>query len=88
MAILKTFEVPGRGYEGNRMLWESEDQLRQYLTADGVVYKESDLSAALTKLETAAVPGYDLMRMASLTCSRSFFPWGDDVGFGCIASPL
>jgi hypothetical protein len=75
VAILK-FEVPGRGYEGNRMLWESEDQLRQYLTADGVVYKESDLSAALTKLETAAVPGYDLMRMASLTCSRSFFSLG------------
>jgi hypothetical protein len=46
-------------YEGNRMLWESEDQLRQYLTADGVVYDESDLSATLTKLETAAVPGYD-----------------------------
>jgi hypothetical protein len=53
------FEVPGRGYEGNRILWESEDQLRQYLAADDVVYNESDLSEALTKLETAAVPGHD-----------------------------
>jgi hypothetical protein len=61
--------VRGRGYDGNRILWESEDPLRQYLTADGVVYNESDLSAALTKLERAAVPGHDDDSSVAMSCT-------------------
>lgn len=57
VAILKTFDVPGRGFQGNRNLIESEDQLRRYLTEDGVIFDDSILSAALTLLETATLPG-------------------------------
>jgi len=57
VAILKTFDVPGRGFQGNRNLIESEDRLRQYLTEDGVSFDDSTLSAALTLLETATLPG-------------------------------
>jgi hypothetical protein len=56
VAILKTFDVPGRGFQGNRNLIESEDQLRQYLTEDGVIFDDSTLSAALTLVETATLP--------------------------------
>jgi hypothetical protein len=55
VAILKTFDVPGRGFQGNRCLIESEDRLRQYLTEDGVSFDDSTLSAALTLLETATL---------------------------------
>ena len=57
MAILKTFEVPGRGFQGNQNLWESEDQLHECLAEDGISYDDSTLSAALTLLETATLPG-------------------------------
>jgi hypothetical protein len=31
-AIVRAFHVPGRGYDGNRFVWESENHLRRYLT--------------------------------------------------------
>jgi hypothetical protein len=43
-------------------LCESETVLREWLRADGVVWDESDLPAALTKLETATVSGFERAR--------------------------
>jgi hypothetical protein len=57
IAIVASFNVAGRGFQGRRLLCESEHQLREYLAADGVVYDEADLPAALTLLETATLPG-------------------------------
>ena len=37
--------------------------LRDWLRADGAVWDESDLPAALTKLETATVPGFERFRL-------------------------
>jgi hypothetical protein len=59
VAILKTFDVPCRGFQGNRCLIESEGRLRQYLTEDAVSFDDSTLSAALTLLETATLPGFN-----------------------------
>jgi hypothetical protein len=59
-AIIRSFSVPGRGYEGNRNLCPNEDQLREWLQADGVSFDDGLLSAALTRLETAMVPGYNV----------------------------
>jgi hypothetical protein len=59
-AIIRSFSVTGRGYEGNRNLCPHEDQLREWLRADGVSFDDGLLSAALTKLETAMVPGYNV----------------------------
>jgi hypothetical protein len=55
-AILKAFDA-GRSYQGNRYLCESETVLREWLAADGVIVDDATLSAALTKLETASLPG-------------------------------
>jgi hypothetical protein len=59
-AIIRSFSVIGRGYEGNRNLCPHEDQLRDWLRADGVSFDDGLLSAALTRLETATVPGYNV----------------------------
>jgi hypothetical protein len=56
---MPAFSASGRGYQGNRYLCESETVLRQYLTEDGVIFDESDLAPALTKLETASLRGSD-----------------------------
>jgi hypothetical protein len=61
-AIIKAFSV-GRGYQGNRSLCESETVLRQWLNSDGIDFDESDLPAALTRLETATLPGYETTRL-------------------------
>jgi hypothetical protein len=61
-SIIRSLDVPGRGYQGNLALCESEAVLRDWLRADGVVWDESDLPAALTKLETATVPGFERSR--------------------------
>jgi hypothetical protein len=57
--ILKAVNVPGRGHEGNRYLIASDTQLRQYLTEDGVSFDDARLAAALSRLETATLPGSD-----------------------------
>jgi hypothetical protein len=59
-AIIKSFSVTGRGYEGNRNLCPHEDQLREWLEADGLSFDDGLLSAALTRLETATVQGYNV----------------------------
>jgi hypothetical protein len=38
---------------------ESETVLREWLHSDGVIFDEAHLSAALTRLETATLPGSD-----------------------------
>jgi hypothetical protein len=59
-AIIRSFSVTGRGCEGNRNLCPHEDQLREWLRADGVSFDDGLLSAALTMLETAMVPGHNV----------------------------
>jgi hypothetical protein len=59
-AIIRSFSVPGRGYAGNRSLCPHEDQLREWLRADGVSSDDGLLAAALTRLETALVPDYNV----------------------------
>jgi hypothetical protein len=59
-AIIRSFSVTGRGHDGNRNLCPHEDQLRDWLGADGVSFDDGLLSAALTRLETATVPGYNV----------------------------
>jgi hypothetical protein len=51
--------VTGRGYLGNRFSCAGEDQLRQHLTWDGVSFDDVHLAAALSRLETATLPGSD-----------------------------
>jgi hypothetical protein len=58
-SIVGSFYVSGRGHQGNRLLYESEAVLRQYLAEDGVSFDEEDLAPALTMLETAALGGSD-----------------------------
>jgi hypothetical protein len=67
-AIIRTFGVTGRGYQGNRFLCAGEDQLREWLTEDGVSFDDAHLAAALSRLETATLPGSDarLIRGAEL----------------------
>jgi hypothetical protein len=55
-AIIRAF-APGRGFQGNVSLCESEAVLRQWLQADNLVWDEVDLPAAFTRLETATMPG-------------------------------
>jgi hypothetical protein len=55
--VIKAFSVSGRGHEGNRNLCPHENTLRQWLRADGRVFDDHLLSAALTRLEKAEVPG-------------------------------
>jgi hypothetical protein len=57
--ILKAVNAPDRGYQGNPYLIESDTQLRQYLTEDGVSFDDAHLAAALSRLETATLPGSD-----------------------------
>jgi hypothetical protein len=59
-AIIKSFSVSGRGYNGTRHLCESDSVLREWLAADGVSCDDAALSAALTKLETATLPGSNM----------------------------
>jgi hypothetical protein len=86
-AILSSFDVSGRGHEGNRFMCEDEIVLRQWLTEDGVVnFDDATLSAALTLLETATLPssrspllrGSDLHRRnrSQHLVRRSFPPRG------------
>ena len=45
------------------MLCESEHVLREWLHSDGVIFDEADLPAALTRLETATLPGFEPSRL-------------------------
>jgi hypothetical protein len=67
-AIVRSFHGDGRCFQGSRFLCPSEDQLRTYLTDDGVDYDDVLLAAALRVLETASLPGSDarLIRGAEL----------------------
>jgi hypothetical protein len=58
-AIVKSFYVSGRGFQGNRFLCESEAVLRQYLTEDGVRFDDDLLAAAFRVLEAATLAGSD-----------------------------
>jgi hypothetical protein len=69
-AIIRSFSVTGRGYEGNRNLCPHEDQLREWLRADGVSFDDDLLSAALTRLETAVVPGYNVRLVRGIELQR------------------
>jgi hypothetical protein len=69
-AIIKAF-VPGRGYQGNRKLCESETVLRSWLHSDGVIFDEADLPAALTRLETASLPGSTFRLLRGYALHRS-----------------
>lgn len=62
-SIIKSLDVSGRGQQGNLALCESEAVLRDLLRSDEVVWDESDIPAALTKLETATVPGFERARL-------------------------
>jgi hypothetical protein len=59
-AIIRSFSVTGRGHDGNRNLCPHEDLLREWLQADGMSFDDGFLSAALARLETATVPGYNV----------------------------
>jgi hypothetical protein len=45
------------------MLCESEHVLREWLHSDGVIFDEADLLLALTRLETASLPGWETSRL-------------------------
>jgi hypothetical protein len=45
------------------MLCESETVLREWLHSDGVIFDAADLPAALTRLETATLPGFENSRL-------------------------
>jgi hypothetical protein len=70
-AIIRAFSA-GRGYLGNRYICESESVIRQWLTEDGVNYDESDLPAALTRLETATLPGSTSRLLRGYALHRSY----------------
>ena len=69
--IIRTFSA-GRRYLGNRYICETESVLRQWLTEDGVNYDESDLPAALTRLETATLPGSTSRLLRGYALHRSY----------------
>ena len=70
-AIIRAFSA-GRGYLGNRYICETESVLRQWLTEDGVNYDESDLPAAMTRLETATLPGSTSRLLRGYALHRSY----------------
>lgn len=72
-AIIKAFKL-GRGYQGNRALCESEAVLREWLTEDGVIFDKPDLAAALTKLETARLPGFETSRLRRGSALHRSYP--------------
>jgi hypothetical protein len=74
IAIIETFTA-GRGYLGNKRLCESETVLRQWLQVDGIEFDESDLPAALTRLETAT-PGLELTSAAGVRTSPPLSDYG------------
>jgi hypothetical protein len=56
--------------EIDRNLCPHEDQLREWLGADGVSFDDGLLSAALTRLETATVSGYNVRRVRGTELHR------------------
>jgi hypothetical protein len=70
-AITRAFTA-GRGYQGNRRLCESETVLREWLTEDGVIIDEAGLPAALTRLETATLPGSNSRLLRGYALHRSY----------------
>jgi hypothetical protein len=57
---------------GNRRLCESETDLRSWLHNDGVIFDESDLPAALRRLETATLPGSNSRLLRGYALHRSY----------------
>jgi hypothetical protein len=70
-AIVRAF-IPGRGYQGNVTVCESEAVLREWLASDGFEFDEADLPAALTKLETATLPGSTSRLLRGYALHRSY----------------
>jgi hypothetical protein len=62
----------GRGYQGNRTPCESETVLREWLHSYGVIFDEAHLPAALTRLETATLPGSTSRLLRSSALHRSY----------------
>jgi hypothetical protein len=68
-AIVRAFHVAGRGFQGNKFMWESGVVLRRYLTEDGVSFDNELLAAALRVLETASLSGSDARLIRGSECT-------------------